>query len=173
MEAFGGARHDGRGGQRWSLDGDLGGELAGSGCDAAEVEGRFGDADGGAAQRGGRGGGDPALTGGEAAQGFAGFDGAGQVVAGGGDGELRDLGHLVAAGTADPGQPGLPPGPEHPLPHAGVAFAQVVVEFADADPAVAVAVGGPAGDSFGDEAGEGRRFGAGGGGDDDAALPFG
>ncbi|MFD1363918.1 hypothetical protein [Actinoplanes sichuanensis] len=49
----------------------------------------------------------------------------------------------------------------------------MVVEFADADPAVPVAVGGAAGDAFGDQAGEGGRFGSRGGGDDDAALPFG
>ncbi|WP_093608897.1 hypothetical protein [Actinoplanes philippinensis] len=173
MEAFDGARHDGRGGQRRPLDGDLGGELPGAGRDAAEVDGRLGDADRGAAQGGGGGGGDPAVAGGEAAQGFAGLDGAGQVVAGGGDGELGDQGHLVAAGPANPGQPRLPPGTEHPLPDARVAFAQVVVEFADADPAVPVAVGGAAGDAFGDHPGEGGRLGARGGGDDDAALSLG
>ncbi|MBO3741185.1 hypothetical protein [Actinoplanes flavus] len=173
MQALGVAGDRRRGGQWWALDGDDGGELAGSGGDPAEVDGRFGEADRGAAEGGRRRGGDPAFAGGEPPQRRAGLDGAGQVLAGGRDRELGDLGHLVAALAADPGQVRLPARPEHPLPHAGVAFAQVVVEFADADPAVPVAVGGAGDDAVGDEPGEGGWFGPGGGGDDDAALPLG
>ncbi|SDT47241.1 hypothetical protein SAMN04489716_3965 [Actinoplanes derwentensis] len=106
-------------------------------------------------------------------QGGAGFDSAGQVGAGGGDGQLGDRRHLVAAGAPDPGEPRLPAGAEHPLPGAGVAFAQVVVEFTDADPAVAVTVGGAAGDAVGDQPGESGGLGPGGRGDHDTALPLG
>ncbi|MDR6321588.1 hypothetical protein [Actinoplanes couchii] len=155
------------------MNGDHRGQLAGSGGDPAEVEGGFGQADRGAAQCGGGGGRDPALAGGQAVQGGAGLDGAGQVGAGGGDGQLGDRRHLVAAGAADPGQPRLAARTEHPLAGARITFPQVVVEFADADPAVAVAVGGAAGDAVGDQAGERGRFRPGRRGDHHPALPLG
>ncbi|MFC6568233.1 hypothetical protein [Actinoplanes utahensis] len=173
MQALRGRRHRGRADQRRPLNGDVGGDLAAARGDAAERQRRLGHAHRCAAQRGGSGRGDPALTEGEAVQGLAGLGGAWQVGAGGSDGQLRDQGHLVAAGAADPGQPRLPAGTEHPLAGARVPFAQVVVEFADPDPAVAVAVGGAAGHAVGDEAGEGGRFEPGGRGDHDTALPLG
>ncbi|MDI6097092.1 hypothetical protein QLQ12_00525 [Actinoplanes sp. NEAU-A12] len=172
MQALRGAGHRRGGGQRRALHRDLGRELSRAGGDPAEVDGRLGQTHRCTAQRGRRRGGDPALAGGDLPQRLPSLDRTRQVVAGRGDRELRDHCHLVTSRAADPGQPRLPPGPEHPLADARVTLTQVVVEFTDADPAVLVAVGGAARDAVGDQAGEGGRFGPCGGGDHDPALPL-
>ncbi|MEU4428283.1 hypothetical protein AB0F81_47335 [Actinoplanes sp. NPDC024001] len=172
MQSLRAAAHRRRRGQRRALHGHGRSQLPGAGRDPAEVQGRFGDPHGGSAQRGRGRRGHAAFAVGHAAQRLARLDGPGKIFTGRCERKLGDQRHLVTSLASHPRQVRLPPRPEHPLPNARIAFTQMVVEFADADEPVAVPVGGAAADPVGDQAGEGRRLGSCGRGDDDPALPF-
>ncbi|WP_157441729.1 hypothetical protein [Actinoplanes awajinensis] len=148
-------------------------QLPGAGGDLAEGERRFGEAERGAPQGGGSGGGDPVVAGGHPGQSGAGLSGPVQVGAGRGRGHVGDHGHPVAAGLADLREVRLAARPEHPVADGRITFAQVVDGLVDAGVAVPVAVGGAAADGVGEQAGEGGWFRAGSRGDHHPAAAAG